>query len=286
MNNGLFLLIALFFTALSAPGSQLVGASTAGLGGAGTAAVENIDSLYLNPAALASNTKLNFGSGYIFGSLVPGVSRETYSITMSDGSPGVAIPGAFGYRYHRVGIGEQTYREQEFRGGFALRLHRIVSLGLGLSHISSQGDVWQFRQKNADVGLLVNVKRQWGLSLVAEGLVKPKDNLPEALRRQTRWGLGSHVNVMRILDLRYDVKSALHNEVNGDRFVHRVGLGFLLRGFFQLNFGASFDDILEQNWLTTGVVFTGPKLKVGYSIQNEDRMGLGMRHFVDLWLDL
>lgn len=267
--------------------SEFVGAKTAGLGGAGSAAVESIDSLYLNPAAIASANRLYFGSGYTFGSLVPGVGRETFSVTMSDGSPGVAIPGSFSYKYHRVGIGDTTFKEQEFKAGVGFQMHPKVSMGLAYSYLKARSDTaGEHRQNNFDLGLLFKARENWNLSLVTEGLVKSKENLPEALRRQSRWGLGTQIDLMRILQVRYDLKSTLHQEANAGKLAHALGLSFILRGYFHLNLGATIDDVLGQSWRSVGIVWSGPKLKLGYSIQNEGKMGLGTRHLVDLWLDL
>ena len=83
----LFFLLFLFF---SAHGDPMAGAVSAAMGGTGRAAVEEGESVFLNPAALALMDRVYFGVGHQKGSL-KGVHRDLYSVTLTDGTPGSVV---------------------------------------------------------------------------------------------------------------------------------------------------------------------------------------------------
>ena len=93
---------------LQSQSADIVGARSSSLGASGRAAAESVDALYLNPAGIGLSQKLNFGSGYSAGRLTRDAFRETYSITSNDGTPGAFVPGALGYKYHRIRMGSQV----------------------------------------------------------------------------------------------------------------------------------------------------------------------------------
>lgn len=265
----------------------MLSAKSSALGGAGRAAVESVDSLYLNPAGIGLLNSYYFGSGYAYGSLSPGVARETFAFTLTDGTPGVMVPGSLGYRYHRVHMDQQDFKEHEFRAGFGRKLGNRFSVGAAYTNIRSEGDQGLvYRQNNADVGVLFMATEAVSFSLTGEGLIKQDAEIPVGLQRTSRWGLGTLFKLEQLLQLRYDVLSPLYAKVREDRFIHQVGLGLTMRGYFTVNLGFINDDVLENNWYTAGLVWEGPRLKLGYSLQNETRAGLGTRHLVDLWLDI
>ena len=268
--------------------AQTLSSKSSGLGGAGRASVESIDSLYLNPAAIGLLDRYYFGSGYYSGLSNMGAERETFSVTLTDGTQGVMLPGGLAYRYHRVGVGNVSYREHELRGGFGVKLTKRLSAGGSFTNIRSDApNADSFRQNNIALGLLLGLTPNWGLAVTGEGLIEQDEKLPTELQRASRWGLGTSYQYLKILQLRYDVQSAVHEAVeNTGRYSNQVGISLLMRGYFLVNVGFINDDIRGQNWTTGGISWEGPRLKVGYSLQSEDRAGLGVRHFVDLWLNL
>lgn len=266
--------------------SEMVGAISAGMGGTGRAAVESNESVFLNPASIALFDRFYAGAGYQSGFLSQDISRNTYSIVLSDGTPTALLPGSFAYRKHNINAQGQRFQENEYKVGVGYRVSPRISVGLGYSYLDAEGPAGQrHNQSNGDIGVLLGLMPNWGLSLNAENLIKPDQNKPSALVRPSRVALGTQFLYEQYLTFRYEALMPLHVE-NTDKLGHRIGLSAMMKGFFQLNLGFSVDDHLEQNWSSIGVAWRGPRLKFAYSYQNEDRQGLGARHLVDLWMDL
>ena len=265
----------------------MIGAKSAGMGSTGRAAVEAVESLYLNPASIALMRDFHLGTSYQTGFLGKDLSRNTYSFTATDASPGVLFPASFGYRMHSLNMAGQSAEEQEFRLATGLRLGKRLSVGLGGSYITSDvGGGRVFRQGNLHAGVLFALMSNWGFSLTADGLLDASDkSRPEALDRPRQWALGTQYLMGRMLRFRWEALAPLEAAQRWD-FAHHVGVGVLMQSNFSLNLGYSVDDLLGQNWGSAGLAWEGPRLKIAYSFQRESRQELGTRHLVDLWLDI
>jgi hypothetical protein len=284
MKTVILLLSSLF--CFNAQANQMAGAVSAGMGGTGRAAVVSNESLYLNPATIALMEGFYSGASYQTGFLRQDISRNTYSITMTDATEGIMLPGSFGYRKHSINNQGERLEENEFKVGLGYRITDRLSLGVGGTHLRAKNQVGEkFNQTNMDVGILVGLQPNWGLSFTGENIIKDNENRPLALNRLSRAALGTQYIMQRMITLRYETLMPLYQE--GPSFLgHRFGLGLGMKGAFGLNAGYSVDDSLGQNWGSVGISWKGPRLKVAYSYQQETRADLGARHFVDLWLDI
>lgn len=275
-----------FLFSLQLMATEMVGAISAGMGGTGRAAVEPNESLYLNPAALALLRDFHTGFSYQSGFLAQDISRNTYSVTMTDATKEILFPGGFSYRRHNINGRGQRYKENEFRGGLGYRVTDRFSMGLGVSHLRALDPAGaDVNQTNVDVGLLIGLRPEWGLSFSGENLIKGGEDIPVALQRLSRAALGTQYIYQRTFTLRYEALMPLY--LRESQFLgHRMGLGIGVQRGFGLNLGYSVDDSIGQNWSSVGILWKGPRLKIAYSFQNEDRANLGVRHLVDLWVDL
>lgn len=287
--NGLMILVHIIFSlffSFQVHATEMVGALSAGMGGTGRAAIQSNESLYLNPASIALVDKFYSGASYQSGFLSEGISRNTYSINLTDGTADTMFPGSLGYRRHRISDYGQQYSEDEFKVGMGYRITQRMSLGLAGSYLKAVDEGQTIhKQTNLDLGFLVGLSPSWGVSLSGENLLKAKSDIPAALQRRAQAALGTQYIYKSYIITRYEVLLPLHTE-NTDELAHRFGLGFTLRGDFLLNLGYSVDDNVSQNWSSAGLAWMGPRLRLAYSFQKEERMGLGTRHLVDLWFDL
>lgn len=278
------LVFCLLFSS-SAIATEMVGAMSSGMGGTGRAGVEAQESLFLNPAGLALVEQFYTGFSYQSGFLQKDASRNTYGVVLTDAGPKTPIPGAFAYRRHSINSQGSRLIENEFRLGFAYRITPRVSLGMGGVHLIARDEGGsEFIQNNLDFGTLIGLMPEWGLSFSGENLVRPSGQRPQALQRPSRVALGTQYIFDRRITLRYEALMPLY--VPGRQLLgHRVGLGLVARGRFYLNSGYSVDDSRGQNWASVGLAWKGPRLKLAYSYQEEQRQGLGIRHLVDTWFD-
>ena len=266
--------------------TEMVGALSAGQGGTGRAAAEGSETVYLNPAGLALLNQFYTAVSYQSGFTGKDISRNTYSLTFTDGTKGTLLPGALGYRRHQISERGIHYKENEFRGGLGYRLNDRISMGLAATHLRAESQRGEnYSQTNFDLGFLFGLMPNWGLSFSGENLLEAKDNIPVALRRFSRLALGTQYVFERSLTFRYEALMPLYTE-NTQLLAHRLGLGIDMKGNFGLNAGFSVDDEQAQNWSSIGLSWRGPRLQLAYSLQQENRSGLGTRHLIDLWVDI
>ena len=281
-------ILPLLFLYFKAHGHFMAGSTSVSMGGTGRAGVEGNESLFLNPAALAFLDRFYMGVGYQSGFLLKNIHRETYGAILTDSTPELIFSGSLAYRRHRILQGEkQRFSEDEFKLGLAYGFSKRLSLGLAVTHLKAKNemDMKEIRQINGDMGLLFALTPHWNLSLVGENLLNPDSGIPLPLTRESFASLGTQYAYDLFLILRYEVLHPLRTE-NSQLFSHRLGLGVKLRSYFHLNFGVSLDEHSNQTWMTTGFAWRGPRLKLAYAFQNEERQHLGQRHLVDLWFDL
>ena len=280
------LFLSIFVLSLKAQATEMVGALSAGMGGTGRAAIESNETLFLNPAGLALFDKFYTGFSYLSGFTGKDISRNTYSVTLTDGTSGLMMPGSFSYRRHKINDRGRSITENEFKGGMGYRLSPRLSLGLAGTYLKAEAFNGEaFTQSNFDAGVLIGLRPNWGLSITGQNLLQQDDNIPDSLRRLSRVALGTQYIFQRRVTFRYETLSALHVD-NSQLLAHRFGVSASMKGNFYLNGGYSVDDTLAQNWTSVGLAWRGPRLKLAYSLQNEDRQDLGTRHFVDFWLDI
>lgn len=266
----------------------MIGAKSAGMGSTGRAAVEAVESLYLNPASIALMKDFHFGTSYQTGFLSKDYSRSTYSFAVTDGTPGVLFPASFGYRMHSLNLAGRPAKEQEFRMATGYRLNRRLSLGLGGSYIISDLSGGRlFNQGNLHGGALFALLPNWGVSLTVDGLLDASDsNRPAVLDRPAQWAVGTQYLFRNLVRARWETLVPIRTKGREQALAHHMGLGIVMQSNFSLSLGFSVDDFLGQNWSSAGLTWEGPRLKVAYSFQQESRQELGTRHLVDLWLDI
>ena len=275
----------LLFSFFSAHGDPMAGAVSAAMGGTGRAAVQEGESVFLNPAALALMDRVYFGVGYQRGSL-KGVHRDLYSVTVTDGTPGLLFSGALAYRRHRIRYQESSFSENEFRVGLGYRFSERLSMGLSFNHWKTENPSGvSLRKDNADVGLLLGLKPNWGLSLVGENLFSKNSNSFNLPGKQSRISLGTQYIYLGFWTFRYEILQTMFVEQKQSP-KHRVGMAFGLQSHFYLNLGFSMEDHSDRNWVSAGLSWRGPRLKLAYGLQSEQGQNPGQRHLIDLWFDL
>lgn len=266
--------------------NEMVGAVSNSLGGTGRAAGESNESLFLNPAAIGLLDRFYTGSFWQTGFIGQDIQRTTYGMTLTDASKDMIIPGSLSFRRNTFNQGVDQYKENEFKAGFSVRWSERWHLGIGASHLRARGpDGARHNQNNIDLGLLTALTPNWGLSLSWENLLAPDGSLPEPLVRNSYVALGTQYVYDNLLVLRYEALLPIYIGEVTQYVGHRAGVAVTMRGGFQMNLGYSLDDSRRESWASGGLVWRGPRLRLAYSYQKEERQALGDRHMVDLWFD-
>lgn len=287
------LLLGLQIAAASEP--FRVGPIAAAMGGAGIAAVDGSESSFLNPATLAHVQAYYVGLGHQQLSHATQGSHRDFSLMLSDGGPDHLAAGALSYVRRealRAGAGAISSNQDDIQFSLAGFLPPFGSqgrmmLGIGVTgrrliHRDAQGTL---TQDTGSLGLILPFNENWGLGFVARDLAASADNVPAEARLRPVVGLGIQGQLHELLRVRADVLKA--QKWNPKQEVDfRLGLESFFRKEFAFRLGTARLESLDQNWVTVGLGFIGPRLSFGYAYEQDTRSGASSRHTFDLWLPL
>ncbi len=127
------------------------------------------------------------------------------------------------------------------------------------------------------------INKYFGAAYVLDNLAKPGSNVPVGLRQNVTQSAGFFGAVHEIVRLRFDV---LRQEAfNANRGIKTMyGIETSKAGWTVIRVGYSRDERLDQKFATLGIGFSGPKLRVDYSLEKNLERTTGALHSVDLRL--
>lgn len=265
--------------------SAQVGSVADAMGGAGIGGPHPYESAILNPAALVEFKTKHFGMQQSQTDVGPSLEQKQYSFFFTDAGDMTVFPGTIFYRQRTNKILDQKIREQHLQISGAAALTRNLSAGISgykiKTDLMSGAD---YNQYNADLGTYWAAHPNLTVGAVFRGLMGSDTTVWPLSQVLPMAGSGAEYRFFDMFKLRYDINYFL--EQNGDkRFRHQVGGEVRYEFMLALRAGYSQDDRLGENRFSFGVGWDGPRLKVAYAFQKEDRKGLGDAHSVDMWFD-
>lgn len=280
--------------AATAEAPYRLGPVSSALGGAGRAAVDEVESGWLNPAALVHVRSYHFAMSHQQSHRDLGDGYRDFGVVISDGGEDKIAAGSFSYiqRSHlHGGAGATTSESRDFQFSLAgFFPNRKLSMGITYRRLVHEQPGFDSTQDNFTVGFLFPFSDKFGLALVGQDLAGASDSVAPEARMIPSVGLGVHIVPHSIVRLRADVVRRL--ELNPDNLDH-VHLG--LESWFDPNFafrmGSAWMESMNEQWLAVGLGFKGPRLSFGYSFEIQTREKVsrdnnGTRHSFDLWLPL
>lgn len=255
------------------------------MGGAGIGGSHAYESAILNPASLIDVKKSYFAlQTHSAGMEAPAKLRH-YSVFMTDAGEDTNYPGTLFYRQRTVDIRGQKTREQQFQLSGAAALTK--SFAVGISGYKIRTDLMtgsDYSQYNADLGAYWLASEALSMGAVFRGVAGSKNTTWLESRVLPMAGLGAEWRFFEMFRFRYDVNYFLEQN-SQQRFRHQIGGEVRYDFMLVLRTGYSQDDRLGENRWTAGIGWEGPKLKVGYAYQKENRKNLGDMHSIDMWFD-
>jgi hypothetical protein len=251
-----------------------IGPGASALGGSGRAAVDAAESGWLNPATLVHIQSYHFA----------------VSSHQSDGGEEKLAAGSFSFiqrKTLRGGAGAVTADQRDFQFSMA-GFFPGKSLSIGLTFrrlIHEQAGGFDVTQDNFAIGFLYPMTEKFGIALTGHDLAGAADSVAPEARMIPTIGLGVHFVPHEILHARADLVRPMESNDDGRNNVH-LGLESWFRQDFAFRLGSAWLETRNENWLTTGLGFKGPRLSFGYSFEKEIRSNDGSRHTFDLWLPL
>ena len=261
------------------------GPVSSGMGGAGVASVEVVESSFLNPATLAHSPQFVGGLFFQEGWL-EGLHRQSQlALTLVDYSEGVLIPGSFGF--------VQNTTSYEDLGSVNKRIWHIavgdfvinqLAVGTSLHYVEAELAGQVYDQFNMTAGALWNPHPDWGFGLSFYNLFAPSTKTPLMFRDIQSITIGFTFIASEFLRLRGDIGQRLQE--NPDRNLQiRGGIESFIARFFVLRLGWNSNQWLKRDNLTAGFSFLSPRFTLDYAYQkSQEREERGALHSVDLSL--
>jgi hypothetical protein len=256
------------------------GAAAEALGGAGRAALSQLETHYLNPAGVAFvKPAMDVGAAYKTARAGMSNPESTTAFTITDNSSERAISGGFGYVNKRVSSPTTITTDQDFSLSFSTKIIPTLSVGVGAHRLVRQntsGPSWA--KYNVSAGILIVPIPIIGFSLVGYDMINDDD-----LDLVPTVALGSHLIIMDILRLRADVtrQEKLNPEKKGSLNLGmelNPGFGFLVRT------GGWWDGLSNQTYWTGGLAWEGPNLSVAYGMRNNVNVNGDISHTMQAWI--
>lgn len=276
------ILISLFISLASA---QQVGSTADAMGGAGIAGAHPYESAILNPAAMVEFKTSFMGLQGMSSEVNPDGEQKQYSLFFTDAGEMTMFPGALFYRWRTNEILGQKVREQHLQLSGAAAITQKMSLGV--SGYKVRTDLMSgedYNQYNMDVGAYWLALESLSVGAVARGVMGSKNTVWAASQVLPSTGIGAEYKLYEMFKFRYDINYVLEQNPN-KRFRHQLGGEVRYDFLLVLRAGFNQDDRIGENRWTAGIGWDGPRLKLAYAFQKEDRRNSAETHSIDMWLD-
>lgn len=279
----LSLVVSVFLSVSAMAQTVFEGPVAKSLAGSGRAGLDSSDGVFLNPALVALLPKSELTLYYQDGERSPGEHHNLWGVDLSQNDQDVIVSGNLAYLHSRTsGLLQVPVNGETWHAAFGKLFFRRLAVGLSVYHFQATGDtVEKNEQWNGSLGALFMILPKLGVAYVYDNPVHPSSRVPQALRflPQQSFGVfwGIPYNARLRLDLvhldqmnpnqRWDIRTSIESEF-GEYFVFRLG--------------GRFDEIENQRFITAGLGFNGPNLKIDYGIE-KNVWGVGDAvHSVDL----
>lgn len=284
----LLICISIFLVSNLSFAKDLAGPVSGGMGNAGSAAVDAVESVYQNIAGITGLNHYYFGLSHFSRGLGNNSGWNEYGIVLTDASSGGAFPASAGYRYARFTLNSRPAVRTHWRVGAA---HRTGNFSYGgtfhqSSTTSSESDFSE-KENQVDLGLLWVLKDSLAVAMTAESILAENQDVPLFFRQRSELGFGVQYLFTKTLKLRWDIGYPINNNKE-KRIIQQIGVESGLAHEFKFRLGLEVNDYEAQNYYSLGVGWEGPRLKLAYSFQQGLRgSGSGdTRHFIDLWFNI
>jgi hypothetical protein len=273
------LAVSVFCLAESAFCQTFYGATVEAMGGAGRAAVNPIESHFLNPGAMVFSKGTNFGGVFQEGDISLPTPVNNYAFAITDNDVDKFVNGGVGYVYKRSSFPDHTLFDQDISISLAAHILPTIGVGFQFHRLFRQNSAGPAYVKyNSTVGFLAVPSPWFGLAFVAYDYLGDNDEV-----LIPTFAVGSNINILDIMRIRADVvRPELQNPTHA--VVFSVGDEFILGYSLFLRVGGKWDLIQNQTYFSAGLGFEGPKLNVGYAYRNNVNVDGDAYHTIETWL--
>lgn len=254
------------------------------LGGSGRAGLESSESALLNPALVPLAIDGEFNLMYGDGSSDRAQHQQFIGVGTVDNGEGIIVPGSLHYiRTRNTGVYPSAVSGELWHFAIGQKLF-LDGLVLGLSGFRWSADPdgeGAKSQWNGSFGALYSFNSAFGLAYVWDNFIGAPKSIPEGLRLSARHSLGAMFTVGDVARLRFDLSKDQANNPD-DKLIYQFGLESRSSSYAIIRLGAKADKLREQDFMTFGLGFNGPRLKVDYSFEKNLKRTGDALHSVDM----
>lgn len=298
-NNCLFISLSLLVTSFFSTASHgFYGTISTATGQTGKAAVENAESVYINPAAITYSRGYFFNFTH-FNSDEAVTNNNGFAITFLDNEPDSVVPVSLGYVANTIEpkFGEtlavtqedgsqkkaSSIQSRDFYIGFANYVMGKMSMGFTFHHLSSvvnfDSSTQSFNQNNLHWGVLFTPTESLGLGLVFYDILGPSEDIPTELRLQSRLGLGANYIYKNFVRVRAEVDSA--KDQNLSEPITKFGVESYVAEWLVARFGYQNNQFLKNQSYSGGLGFIGPRFHLNYAMKVDAKDRNLQSHAID-----
>lgn len=255
----------------------------AALGGSGRAGLDANEGAYLNPALVSLQPKSEVAGYYRDGDASNLEHRTAWGVSLSENNEDVLFPGQVSYIRTRVaGLTPNPANAEIWYLAAGKLIYKKFAIGLSAyevnQSVAGQSLSLQF---NGAIGGVFLITHDIGIAYVFENPAHASGDIPAALRLSEQQSVGAFYSMPYSARLRLDVIEPL--EANPNQRVNlRTSIESAFSEFFVFRFGARWDEVADQRYLTAGLGFNGPMLKLDYGVEKNLAGTGGAVHSVDL----
>ena len=260
----------------------LTGPIAGALGGAGRAASDDGEQIFLNPAALVHGSPFTSSIVYEGGREADNEKTDRLAIGLSDNSQDLVVSGGYSYVRRTDEItGMPDVKEDFHQFALAKFVAKHVSMGGTFSYRVSDidGEREKHDQWDVSVGTLYNPTPDFAVAAVVYNLASRDDEIPKTVQNLDQVAVGLHYIYLPMFRFRFDLVQQMVRNPDA-KMNYQAGIESKLKNFLVTRVGFNKDDLADRDFLTFGLGFDGPRLKFDYSYRKN--LDGGALHGVDL----
>lgn len=277
-------LLFLLMVTIHSQAQVFEGPVSSALGGSGRAGLDAGEGALLDPA-LAGFLSKSEAAGYYQDGYIDGEAhRQAVGATLTENNDDVLFAGELGYfRTRDTGILPQASNGEIWEAAIG-KLFFKNQLAIGISAyrygITPVGQP-EMDQWNGAVGAVYRLLPNLGIAYVFENPVNASSSVPEQVRLEPQQSVGVFYKTPYHAQLRLDVLR-WEQDNPGQRLNVHTSVESDLNDYWLFRLGGRWDEIQDETYVTAGIAFNGPTLKIDYSFQKNVLRTGGAVHSVDM----
>lgn len=229
-----------------------LGSISTALGGAGAGAVNSVDGVFNNPAALGVYNQRSAALSF---------AHNSVRASLSDNGADALFPAMLGY--HQSDI--DGTKVKAFYLGLAYPMSNQFSIGVnfGFQEIQLESVTGKFKQTLADVGMIYRTSEWFSVGAVLKNKPLNDTALSNTIDDQPATAAGFELNYENMVKFRSEVESG-KNLQDEQKEIYKSGIEVAMNEWLQLRLGYQNNNIISQNYFTAGLGFSGPQFGLHY----------------------